>query len=236
MTQIQWHEFQDRSVFTQKLADSILENINSSLKNLPVTSVLLSGGSTPKPVYDLLGQMPLPWDRIQVSLTDERCVVDGHPDSNAVMIWQHLLKNHPETAWFSLWQNGLVHGAEATNKAASDRVLGLDQHFGLVLLGMGEDGHFASLFPNCPESDQGLLLGDQAPKTPLVCTHAPVDPKQRISWSLEALLKTDHLVLAITGEKKRQILIDAIEGRANHLPISKLVQQTQTPLSVFWSE
>jgi 6-phosphogluconolactonase len=196
-------------------------------------SILLSGGSTPQAAYQLLAGADLPWDQLQISLTDERRVDDGHEASNAVMIWQSFLAKHPQVEWFPLWQTGWSCGDLAEIKA---RTAEMQRPFDVVILGMGEDGHFASLFPGCEASIASL----NGKSDRLLCTIAPNAPQERISWSMDALLEAKSLMLYVTGEKKRSILEAALKGGAleSELPIGyflRAIQREGKKLQIFWS-
>ena len=220
-----------------ELAELIVEQVVSSLKAAASkqgrASILLSGGSTPLPAYKLLANADLPWDQLQISLTDERRVDDGHEASNAVMIWQSFLAKHPQVEWFPLWQTGWSCTDVAEIKA---RTAEMQKPFDVVVLGMGEDGHFASLFPGCEASAASLNgKGDQ-----LLCTIAPNAPQERISWSMDALVEAKSLILYVTGEKKRSIIEAASEEGTpeSGLPIGyflRAIQQAGKTITIFWS-
>lgn len=228
-----WHSAADKDELAETVVESLTTMIARAVEKQGRSSVLLSGGSTPQIAYQLLAKADLPWDQLQVSLTDERRVNDGHPDSNAVMVWQKLLALHPQVQWFPLWQTGWTSDDIAEIKA---RTAELQRPFDVVLLGMGEDGHFASLFPGCAESQKSL----QCESDQIVCTQAPNAPQERISWSMGSLLQAKHLLLYVTGKRKKEILEAAMQqGTAeSKLPIGYLlhaIAAESKTLQIFWS-
>jgi len=163
-------------------------------------SLVLAGGTTPRRAYELLAGRPLPWGRVAVLFGDERCVPADDPESNYWMAHQALLERvHP----------GTVHrmpgelGADAA-AALYDGVVRAHSPIDLVLLGMGPDGHTASLFPGHPE----LRAAGGA-----VAVHgAPKPPPDRVSLTLAALREARRVVLVVTGADKAEALRAARRG------------------------
>jgi len=176
-------------------ADLIAEAIGSAPRTL-----VLAGGSTPKRAYQLLGERPLGWGRVTVLFGDERCVPPFDPESNYRMAKEELLDRvHP----------GSVHrmpaelGAEEAAKLYDRVVRGLSP-LDLVLLGMGPDGHTASLFPGHPALD--------APGCAAAVHGAPKPPPDRVSLTLGALREARRVVFLITGGDKAEALARAKDG------------------------
>ena len=174
-------------------------------------TIAVPGGSTPFPIFDALTQMPLNWDDTRIVLTDDRLVPDSHPASNQGKLSASFAKTSAQMV-------ALHEGMDAPD-------------FDLVWLGMGADGHIASLFPNTdPQLD--------APATVIRLTPVPLPPEapfDRLSWTLPALLNTKAAMLVIKGADKREVLDAAISG-ASDLPIARFLGALTSPLTVFWSE
>lgn len=174
-------------------------------------ALAVPGGSTPGPILDLLAEKPLEWKRIAVYLTDDRCVPFDHEASNF----------------------GMVQGKLATTGAAlaEMREDAPTPPFDLVWIGMGADGHIASLFPNTnPQIDD--------PDTILRITPDPLPPEapfDRLTMTLPALVRTRHLMLVIKGNAKKAVIDAAIAGEQD-LPITRLLRAASSPVTVFWSE
>ncbi len=193
----------------------------------------LSGGSTPRPVYQRLGHCVLPWPQVTTTLVDERWVPSTSPDSNARMI-QATLRAGPAAAgdFLTFWRDGATPEQAA---AQIDQGLGaLNAPFDVVMLGMGEDGHTASLFPGAPELAVGL-----DPASPVRCLavrpHDPAPLQTRITLSLSAILNARLIVLLITGAAKLKVLEAAIAMPPERAPIGAVLRQTSTPVDIYWA-
>ncbi|MFM5953531.1 MAG: 6-phosphogluconolactonase [Novosphingobium sp.] len=171
-------------------------------------AITIPGGATPFPILAELAGMGLAWDRIAVWPGDDRIVPEDHPASNVGRIRAAL---EP-------------HGA---------RVVGLHEgarppHFALTWLGMGGDGHIASLFPNTdPQADDPQLLRRLVPD-PL----PPEAPFARLSLTIPALLDTGALVFVIRGADKRGLFEAAMHGE-NDLPVARVLKAARCPVTCF---
>ena len=188
------------------IADHVANHIGGAEKTIAVP-----GGSTPFPIFDALTQMPLGWADMRIVLTDDRLVPDSHPASNQGKLSASFDKTSAQMV-------PLREGMDAPD-------------FDLVWLGMGADGHIASLFPSAePQLD--------TPATVIRLTPEPLPPEapfDRLSWTLPALLNTKAAMLVIKGADKREVLDAAISG-ASDLPIARFLRALTAPLTVFWSE
>lgn len=176
-------------------ADLIGEAIESTARTLVV-----AGGSTPKRAYRLLAERPLAWGRVTVLFGDERCVPPSDPESNYRMAKQELLDRvHPGSVHRMPAELGAEEGAQLY-----DRVVRGLSPLDLVLLGMGPDGHTASLFPGHPALD--------APGCAAPVHGAPKPPPDRVSLTLGALREARRVVFLITGDDKAEALARAQRG------------------------
>lgn len=193
-------------------------------------SLAASGGSTPAPVYDLLRERPLDWSKVDITLSDERWVAPTSADSNQRMLQERLLAGAAAAARFTpLWRPAAsVEAAAALDEPEIARLLPFD----VVLLGMGEDGHFASLFPGSPALAEGL-----DPDGPRLCAAVPpgrpAPPQPRISLTLRAVLASRLILLLTSGEAKRRVLDEALDGA--DLPVRALLMQERTPIRILWA-
>jgi 6-phosphogluconolactonase len=171
-------------------------------------AITVPGGSTPFPILERLAGMPLAWRRVTVWPGDDREVPEDHPASNTGKIRALL-----EPA-----------GAEVVALSVMEQV----PHFSLVWLGMGADGHVASLFPNTdPRTDDPLKLRMLTPD-PL----PPEAPFDRITLTIPALLDSDELMFVIRGDEKRA-LFEAAARRENDLPVARLLGAARQPVTSF---
>lgn len=176
-------------------ADLIGEAIESTARTLVV-----AGGSSPKRAYQLLAERPLAWGRVSVLFGDERCVPPSDPESNYRMAKEALLDRvHPGSVHRMPAELGAEEGAELY-----DRVVRGLSPLDLVLLGMGPDGHTASLFPGHPALD--------APGCAVAVHGAPKPPPDRVSLTLGALREARRVVFLITGDDKAEALTRAQRG------------------------
>ena len=188
-------------------------------------SVALAGGSTPKALYELLAQPPfveqIDWSRVQVFWGDERCVPPEHPDSDYGMAYRALLGPLALPAS----QVHRLRGEIDPAQAALDYEIELRVHFAgqawprfdLVLLGMGEDGHTASLFPGSP------ALGEQQ-RWVLAVEHTTPPPPlvTRLTLTLPALNAAAEIIFMVTGANKQARLAQALGGLAGDLPAQRI--------------
>lgn len=189
-----------------------------------------TGGSTPAPVYDRLAKLTAPWDKITVTLTDERCVPPSDASSNEGLVRRHLLVDRAAKASFApLYFEGLAQG-DAADRAQAGVARALP--FGAVLLGVGPDGHFASLFPGNPVLDAGL--DPKSERTVIaVPAGAPAPDLPRISLTFQALIQASLIVLLVTGEAKRMLLEGPVDPA---LPIAAILNQDHAPVRILWAE
>lgn len=201
--------FEDRRSASRAAALMLQEALTARLAQADNAVLVVSGGATPLQCFAHLAQAPLPWERIVVSLTDERCVAVDHADSNQGMLKRHLF---------------IGSAARARYQAPQDLEA---EQFAAVLLGMGSDGHFASLFADAENLEQGLDLANTQATLP-VSTAA--SPHQRISMSLARLLKSERVLLLAFGQEKRAVLDNPADT-----PVAHLLQQTSVPVQVLWA-
>ena len=171
-------------------------------------AVTVPGGSTPFPILERLVQMPLDWARVTVWPSDDRKVPEDHPASNTGRIRALL-----EPA-----------GAEVVALTVMEQV----PHFALAWLGMGADGHIASLFPNTdPRADDPERVRRLTPD-PL----PPEAPFDRITLTIPALLDSDELLFVVRGSDKRS-LFEAAAGGETDLPVARLLAAARQPVTCF---
>lgn len=195
-------------------------------------SVLVSGGTTPIPAFARLAQLPLVWDAVTIGLTDERWVPVTDPASNEGLVRSTLLVGHAARARLVGLYTGEPTPEEAVAHCA-ERVARIARPFDVVLLGMGEDGHTASLFPGAPGLEDAL-----SPDAPDLCVagRSPHAPHARMSRTVRALLDARALVLMFAGERKRRTYEAACEeGPEAEMPVRAILRQRRVPLDVYWA-
>ncbi len=212
------------------LADDLAAELDSALEQRAIASLALSGGRSPRQVLPRLAAAPLRWSDVAVTLSDERCVFKTDTDSNAAMVRSNFLEQGAGKASFHpLWTQDIY--IEAGLKAATHELRKMVWPLDVVYLGMGEDGHFASLFP----SDDIAKFNTKS--SPVVAGRAPSPPHQRISLSLSTILKTRHLFLHVTGNTKRATFEYARTiAPTPQCPVSLLVNNDEIDLRVYLAD
>jgi len=235
-----WHQGADQESLAENLAGELTVYISSAIAEKGFAVVALSGGSTPKPLFQALAKHDIDWSRVVVTLVDERWVPPTHELSNAAFMHKYLLSELPIDARFvPLYQpaTSVVESIPAVlgnychiTGSATDK----PREFDVVILGMGGDGHTASFFPDAENVDE---LVDPNVKSALLTCRSPSTQVERITWSVPALLKADFLALHITGEAKKEVFEKACEGGdVSELPIRCAIFQDSVPLNVYYAD
>lgn len=223
---VQFFQFESRPQALAAVAQALLLPLQAALRGQGRAQVLLPGGSTPQQLLPLLAALPVDWSRVLASPTDERWVAADAADSNLQLLREGL----PAARWLDPRQGS---EARAAARQWGDR-LGDWLPFSAVLLGMGEDGHFASLFPGMPGLASALDVEQPAG---CVVGRAPVEPQLRLSLNLPMLLSTRWLGLLAFGARKaeliEQVLADLPETRT--LPLHALLHQQRVPPGIYWA-
>lgn len=226
---MQVYELEDAQLLAEKLGDRIIALLEQAIVSRNEAFFVVSGGSTPKPLFQYLSNQPLDWRKVTITLADERCVDPRESSSNARLVKEHLLQNHASKARFlSLFDGGEPSAYSA--QTANDRLASLPK-YDAVILGMGNDGHTASIFPQASNRDVALDL-DQ-PNLALLTDPVTVGPI-RITQTARRLLDSRLLCLHITGSDKVRLL-EKITTNPNPVdwPISFFVTQTNVPLEIY---
>lgn len=213
---------------------AIVENVSASLREALQTrgkaGLIVSGGSTPRPVFAALAQQPIEWSRIYITLADERWVSPDDQDSNEHLVRQHLLREAAAPAHFIPLKNAARDAASGAAKA-DQALTAFPWPADILMLGMGDDGHTASLFPRAPELQAAL-------HTDLHCIAVtpPAAPHQRLSLSAHALMDARAVIIDITGPAKWATYERAAApGAVEEMPVRLILQQQRVPVHVYWS-
>jgi len=214
--------------FAGKIADALREGITANGK----ASLVVSGGRTPVDLFTLLARQELDWSKVVITLADERWVSPDNSASNEKTVRNNLLQGPALAATFIGLKNDAAspfEGASATEVALQQ----LPRPIDVVILGMGDDGHTASLFPGAANLAEALDL--DSGRTCLGMTPLPA-PLDRITLTLPVLLDSRNIYLYLNGEAKRDVYERAEKGTdVNEMPVRAVLNQQQTPVSVYWS-
>lgn len=233
MTTIQ--TFDTADAWAAACADILAGALNAGVAETGRATLAGSGGSTPSPIYRRLPDTDVDWAAVTVTLVDERYVPESSPDSNAALIKRELMQGAVAVAGFT----PLYHPEVTVDRAASvatKELLATSPRLDAVLLGMGEDGHICSMFPESPTL-----------KTLLTPTLKPVvlgvpmgrdgmaPSMERLTVNLPYLLTARRIVLALTGFKKRQVFEEQAAGDPRLQPVAALIA-ANAPMDVLWTE
>ncbi|MBM1202101.1 6-phosphogluconolactonase [Pseudomonas fragi] len=221
------HTFKNPASMAEGLASSVAAQLNQAIAEQGVATLVVSGGRSPVAFFESLVKQPLDWSKVVVSLADERWVPVEHADSNAGLLKKHLLQGPAAKARFV----GLYNAAATVERAALEADQGLAElpPIDVLILGMGDDGHTASLFPNSPNLSEALQLDNSRRCWAML---APTVPHQRLSMSRSLLASAKHKVLSIQGQSKLNTLNEALGGTdVAALPIRAFLQPT---LEIYW--
>ena len=209
----------DTNALVDAAARAIAVELSSAITNRGTATLVATGGRSPGPIYDRLSAADLDWPRVTITLSDDRCVDENHPDSNAGLVRSRLLTGPAAQARFlPLWP---------TPEPADRQAL---MPFDVVMLGMGEDGHIASLIPGDPGLEDALTTADLLRDVPEGLGKPPL---ARITLTLSAILSARAIFLLIAGEAKREVLARAAAGE--DLPVGRLIAQAGQRLRIFWT-
>ncbi|WP_019410612.1 6-phosphogluconolactonase [Pseudomonas psychrophila] len=221
------HTFKNPMVLAENLAQTVAGQLNEAIAKQGVATLVVSGGRSPVAFFQSLIKQPVDWSKVVVSLADERWVPVEHADSNAGLLKKNLLQGPAAKARFV----GLYNVAASLEAAAeqADRTLAELPPIDVLILGMGDDGHTASLFPGSPNLTQALQLDNARRCWPML---APTVPHQRLSMSRSLLASARNIVLSIQGQAKLNTLNEALGGTdVAALPIRAFLQPT---LEIYW--
>ncbi len=225
-------QFSDSEALARSLADGIAATLKAAVAARGRASLVVSGGNSPIRLFELLRVQALDWRRVCVALADERWVEPSDPASNEKLVRHVLLQESSAAAEF----HGLKNGAPTPDMGAVsawETFARVPRPFDTVQLGMGEDGHTASLFPGSPNLSSAL---DTRAAPGCIGMRAPAPPRPRLSLNLSALLDCRRIVLLITGEQKwRTYLAASGPGPIEEMPIRAVLRQTRIPVEVMWS-
>jgi 6-phosphogluconolactonase len=233
MTEIEWWEYDDADEFAAAVAGDIQFVIESALDARGSAVIALAGGNTPFPAYQKLSAAKLDWKKVTIVPTDERIVPLGDDLSNVTALAKIFL---PKGARVMPIVPNATDDYKAAGRSADALMQDLHWPLDLCVLGIGTDGHTASIFPG-PDFDEALngpkerrALGVMPEPLP------PEAPVARVSLSRQGIVTAKALMIAITGDKKRKVLEDAIsEGASSPLPIGRVLADVELPVDVHWA-
>ncbi len=233
MTEIEWWEYEDVEEMAQAVAGDIGFVIESAIDARGGAVIALAGGKTPLPIYEKLAKAKLDWKRVTIVPGDDRIVPLGDPLSNVTAIGKIYI---PKGARVIPLVSATAPDYKAAGRAADALLQDVHWPLDLCLLGVGNDGHAASIFPG-PDYDEALngpkerrALGVMPDPLP------PEAPVARVTLSREAIVNARALMIAITGQEKRDVLESAIDqGASSNYPVGRILADVELPVDIHWS-
>ncbi|MFO0992221.1 MAG: 6-phosphogluconolactonase [Hyphomicrobiales bacterium] len=209
----------DRQTLAETLGEDLAHILRRRVVANGAATIAVSGGNTPKLMFDHLSRQVLAWDKVTVTLVDERQVPISSDRSNARLVSEHLLKNNAARAQFV----PLFENVAAASKLPT---------FDAVVLGMGDDGHTASFFPDGDNLAKAL---DPETRDRIVTMQAPDAGEPRLTFTLKVLLASPFIALHIEGDDKMKVLEKAlIPGPVAQMPIRAVLEATH-PVTLYWA-
>ena len=231
--EVEWWEYDDAAEMAAAVAGDIGFIIESAIEARGAAVIALAGGKTPIPIYEKLSSAKLDWKRVTIIPGDERIVPLGDPLSNVTALAKYFLPKGARVM-------PIVPNAIADYKAAgcSADALMRDLHWplDLCLLGVGSDGHTASIFAG-PDFDEAVNGPKDTRALGVMPDPMPLDaPVPRVTLSLAAITAARALVIAVRGKEKRAVIETAIEqGRTSAYPIGRALAGTELPVDIHWA-
>src|SRR5271170_7470037 len=217
-------KFETSDALARALAAQIAASLAAAVAARGLASLVVSGGKSPIRLFELLREEKLDWSRVCIALADERWVDTNDPESNEKLVRDQLLRGPAAAARF----HGLKNGAPTPDMGAVsawETFARVPRPFDAVVLGMGDDGHTASLFPGSPNLPRALNLSAVAGCAGM---WAPVAPQPRLSLNVSALLDSRRVAVLIFGAA-------SAPGPVEQMPVRAVLRQTRTPVEVIWA-
>ena len=226
------NSFANGNALAEALASTVAAHLANAVEARGKAVLAVSGGTTPARFFKALSLKDLPWDKITVTLVDERFVPPTSDRSNQKLVTDMLLQNRAAKASFVGLYNDAPNAEEGA-KIAAQAIAKLGQPFDVVILGMGGDGHTASFFPG------GDRLSDAiSPDQPelVLPMHAEGAGEPRLTLTLPAIAKARFVALHIEGAGKRETLEAALgSGATADMPIRAILRYEPIELEIFWA-
>ncbi len=225
MKSIQRNVYTSIDQLAKGFADYAASTLQDTVAKNQTASLVVPGGNTPRHYLPVLANCALPWDKITITLSDERWVDVNTHESNENLVKKHLLTHLPENTRFVGLKTQHTLPFDAVDEI-HQRLDNMPQPISLTVLGLGEDGHIGSIFP-------GMNPVDQDTTQHCVAVDQPVALSPRISLSLNTLAQSQHIALVVVGKTKRQLLDRLSELPDPQIPLVWLLQRCQSPITVF---
>jgi 6-phosphogluconolactonase len=232
-TEIEWWDYDDAEEMAAAVAGDVQFIIESAIDARGTAVIALAGGKTPLPIYEKLAAAKLDWKRVTIVPGDDRLVPLGDPLSNVTAIGKVFI---PKGARVIPLISATVADYKAAGRAADAILQDLHWPLDLCLLGVGGDGHAASIFPG-PDFDEALNGPKERRAVGVMPDPLPPEaPVARVTLSKAAIVSARALMIAITGQAKRDVLEAAIEqGASSNYPVGRILADVELPVDIHWA-
>ena len=223
--------FPDRKRLFMGLCQDFQDRLTEIIRKRRKASLALAGGTTPGPLYESLSNVPIAWEKVSITVTDERWVSQEDPASNEYLIRDLLMRRRAAGATFVPFKTN--HAKASGGAATAEKRLSPIMPFDIVLIGMGPDGHIASLIPG---AEGYAAAADQAGTKKIAGIHAPgaAGSPERMTLTIPGILSSRRIVLLIMGQDKLNVYNEAKAGDGNS-PLRDLLTQRKVPVHAFWA-
>lgn len=213
--------FDNAQAITEYLTIDITNKLTQAIADNGQASFVVSGGRSPIALFNALSNADLDWSKVIISLVDDRWVKSDHENSNELLVKTHLLINRASSATFI----GLVGNQESAFDGVDNAVakIAAIKQIDIMILGMGEDGHTASIFPCCEQVTEAMSVNNS---NRLIATQPTTAPFERISFTLNEILATKQVYLPLSGEGKVSVFEQATQiTDYSKMPIAAVLNQ-----------
>lgn len=226
------HAFTGQDDLIEALSQSIVKELQEAIDKKGKASLLVSGGSTPKPLFKKLRETPLAWEKVSIGLCDERWVPSSNEESNENLVKTYLLQDKASKAKFIGMYNEEMD-VETAEKSCSQKMKQALFPFDVLVLGMGNDAHTASLFPENVKLEKAFDLDNE---DLCIAIEPMTAPYMRLSLTRSAILSANTLYLHFEGKEKLAVYEEAIAGDDMYkMPIRSVLNQDIKDVEVYYA-
>lgn len=228
-------KFQTRESMVAALSVKYISSLRRAIELREHASWAVSGGSTPQPLFETMSVADLPWSKIIIALVDERWVPTNHDRSNAAFVKRHLLKDNAAEAQFIPMRND-ADASSCSADFANEQYAKMSLPFDRILLGMGGDGHTASLFPGADGLEEAMEADSDLICAAITAKRSDItgDELERITLTAAEICRARTIDLMITGEDKMRVFKEAMVVESNY-PIGRLMRMAPEKFEIYWS-
>ena len=226
------HAFSAQDALIETLCQSITEQLEKAIKQKGKASLLVSGGSTPKPLFEKLREVSLDWEKVSIGLCDERWVSSAHKDSNENLVKTHLIQSKASKATFIgmyIEETDMQAAEVLCEKKMKEALFPFD----VLILGMGSDAHTASLFPENVKLEKAFDLDNEAL---CIAIEPGTAPYMRMSLTRQAILSAENIYVHFEGLEKFAVYEEVIAGEDMYkMPIRSILNQNSKDVEVYYA-